>query len=186
LEVTFAKDGYQSETLSVGATVRTQFTMREVTLYKTIVQNGLFIVGRTNYFGPLRSCQINVLMVRENVEVGFDRITAGGIDPPLIDIAELALPVTFVDNFTPPSNLDAEATWVLYERYDRPEIARISYGASTEISSRQMELRPVENGARFGRWLESDIGVGTFVFAVADPSDGLPRPGALCYLFQLR
>lgn len=186
LEVLFAKDGYQSETLAVGATVRTQFPMREVTLYKTIGQNGVFVVGRTNYIGPIRNCQINILLVRDNVEFGFDRITAGGVDPALIEIADVALPVTLVEHFDPPPDPSTEPLKILYERYDRPEIARITYRTPPETTSREMELRPVETGAHFGRWLATDIGIGTFAYVVADPASRLPRPGALCYLFQLR
>jgi hypothetical protein len=184
LEVTFVKEGYQSETVPVGATVRTQFPMREVTLYKTITQNGLFLVGKTRYYGPLNGCAINILMVRENVEFGFDRITAGGIDPALVNIADLSLPVTLVENFDPPS--DPSTLRILYERYDRPEIARITFRTPEEITSHEMELTPLETGARFGRWLATDIGLGTYAYAVADPTDRLPRPGASCYLFQLR
>lgn len=186
LQVAFAKEGYQGETLAVGATVRTQFPMREVVLYKTLTQMGLFLVGKTRYIGPIRNCQINVLMVRENVEFGFDRITAGGVDPNLIDIADIALPVTFVEYYDPQPDPNTEPLKILYERYDRPEIGRITYRTPTEITTREMELRPVETGADFGRWFASDIGIGTFTYAVADPSDRLPRPGALCYLFQLR
>jgi hypothetical protein len=186
LEVSFVKDGYQSETVPVGATVRTQFPMREVTLYKTIAQNGLYLVGKTRYYGPLNGCAINILMVRENVEFGFDRITAGGIDPSLVNLADLSLPVTMVEYFNPPPDPTTEPLKILYERYDRPEIARITYRTPEEITSREMELTPLETGARFGRWLATDIGLGTYAYAVADPTDRLPRPGASCTLFQLR
>jgi hypothetical protein len=186
LTVSFTKEGYQPETTAVGATVRTQFPMREVMLYKELRQYGLFVVGKTNYMGPIPNCQINILMVRDNVEFGIDRITAGGADPGVIDIDDVALPLTLVERLNPQPTPEDEPLKILYERYDRPEIGRIVYRTPTEVSSGEMETRPVETGAQFGRWFSADIGLGTYAYAVANPADRLPRPGALCYLFQLR
>ena len=185
--VTFTKEGYQPERIPVDASAGGALTLGDVVLYKTISQNGIFLVGNDNYIGPIQTCQINIIMVRENVEVGYDRITAGGTDPALINIAEVAIPVTLVENFDVTSDLRVGTFKHLFERYDRPEIGRVTFATTPEVSSREVPIRQVETGARFGRWLETGItGIGTYALAVPDPSNGLPRPGAVCYLFQLR
>lgn len=187
LTLSFVRDGYQAETVPFSATSRGQLTVEDVVLFKRITQQGIFVVGKTNYFGPIRNCQINVLMIRDNVEVGYDRITAGGVDPALIDLAEIALPVVLVENFLPMPPSAPQPLMLLYNRYDRPEIGRITLRATPEPSSQEVAVRPIDTGAEFGRWLQTDImDVGTFAYAMADPATRLPRPGSLCYLFQFR
>lgn len=187
LTLSFVRPGYQNENVIVSAPRGGQVPVDEVVLHKSISRPGIFVVGKTNYIGPLNVCQINILMVRDNVEFGYDRITAGGVDPALIDLADVRLPAILVENADPLPATVSEPLRILYERYDSPEIGRVTFRAAPEVTSREIDIRPIENGARFGRWYETDIrDVGTFALVIADPANRLPRPGALCYLFQFR